>query len=248
MPLPCPRSLKAKAIVVVILAASLLVFSMSVLSYFNVLVCFGPGGTDYSIHGVDVSRHQGQIDWTVVSASGIRFAFIKATEGGDYVDEKFIENWHKAAESNIHRGAYHVFTYCRSGSEQAANFIDNVPLDRYSLRPAADLSSGDKCRDQLDDDLLLREFSVFRREVEQKFGAPPILYSSGNSRLTRLLNSEGTRLEWVRGLFVDPNWFYGNEWTIWQYSTRGQVNGIVGNVDMNVFRGKENELRLIMIR
>ena len=46
------------------------------------------------IHGIDVSRYQGKIDWAAVRGAGTQFAFIKATEGGDYVDPRFLENWH----------------------------------------------------------------------------------------------------------------------------------------------------------
>src|ERR687883_942901 len=59
------------------------------------------------IQGIDVSRHQGRIDWASVSAAGTQFAFIKATEGGDHMDERFLENWQGAKAAGIPRAAYH---------------------------------------------------------------------------------------------------------------------------------------------
>ena len=72
------------------------------------------------IHGIDVSRWQGRIDWASVRAAGTQFAFIKATEGGDHVDPRFLENWYGAARAGVPRGAYHFMYWCRPAHEQAA--------------------------------------------------------------------------------------------------------------------------------
>ncbi|HEY0354262.1 MAG TPA: GH25 family lysozyme, partial [Enterovirga sp.] len=56
------------------------------------------------IHGIDVSKWQGRIDWASVRDAGTQFAFIKATEGGDHVDERFMENWHGAKQAGVPRG------------------------------------------------------------------------------------------------------------------------------------------------
>ena len=62
------------------------------------------------IHGIDVSKWQGTVDWAAVRAAGTQFVFIKATEGGDHVDDRFLENWNGAGAVGIPRGAYH-FVY-----------------------------------------------------------------------------------------------------------------------------------------
>ena len=66
-----------------------------------------PTPDDFAIHGIDVSRYQGDIDWRRVKRAGTEFAWIKATEGGDYVDPKFMENWNQARAAGVPRGAYH---------------------------------------------------------------------------------------------------------------------------------------------
>ena len=53
----------------------------------------GPYPHDFPIHGIDVSNHQGDIDWNAVRQSNVRFAYIKATEGGDHADETFMLHW-----------------------------------------------------------------------------------------------------------------------------------------------------------
>jgi lysozyme len=65
------------------------------------------------IQGIDVSYWQGDIDWLKVREAGVHFAFIKATEGGDHLDPKFLENWEGAKRVGIARGAYHFIYWCR---------------------------------------------------------------------------------------------------------------------------------------
>src|SRR5687768_1484289 len=70
-----------------------------------------PSDERYPIRGIDVSHHQGAVDWKKVEAAGIDFAYIKATEGRDHRDPRFDANW-RAAEGALARGAYHFFTFC----------------------------------------------------------------------------------------------------------------------------------------
>ena len=93
--------------------------------------------TDHDVHGVDVSRFQGEIDWTRAANSGVEFAFIKATEGGDRVDPKFKDNWRATRRAGIPRGAYHFYYFCRPAKDQAEWFIKNVPAECGSPAPGA---------------------------------------------------------------------------------------------------------------
>ena len=81
-----------------------------------------PNSTRFPVRGIDVSHHQGDIDWHIVKAAGVDFAFIKASEGGDYRDREFARNWEEAGRAGIARGAYHFFTFCTAGLDQAHNF------------------------------------------------------------------------------------------------------------------------------
>ena len=86
-----------------------------------------PSPSNYEVSGIDVSKYQGDIDWNSVRAAGVRFAWIKATEGGDRVDEKFAQNWAAAKAAGVPRGAYHFAYWCRPMEEQAAWFTAHVP-------------------------------------------------------------------------------------------------------------------------
>ncbi|MBL8582261.1 MAG: glycosyl hydrolase, partial [Rhizobiaceae bacterium] len=92
-----------------------------------------------AVHGVDVSRWQGEIDWVKLRSQGANFAYIKATDGGDHLDPMFRKNWRAAHAAGLKRGAYHFFYWCRSGSEQADWFIRNVPRETGALPPVIDV-------------------------------------------------------------------------------------------------------------
>src|SRR5437870_491382 len=108
-------------------------------SYFGLWIPNYPSERAYPVRGLDVSNHQGSIDWKAVQRSGTRFAYIKATEGADFKDQTFSTNWTQCGEARLVRGAYHFFTLGTSGKLQAANFIDSVPVDPGALPPAIDL-------------------------------------------------------------------------------------------------------------
>ena len=93
-----------------------------------------PSDRDFPSQGIDVSHHQGPIEWPLLPRQGVDFAYIKATEGGDFRDSAFAANWAGARAAGIARGAYHFFTLCRSGADQAANFIAAVPADPVRTR------------------------------------------------------------------------------------------------------------------
>ncbi|RUU00870.1 glycoside hydrolase, partial [Mesorhizobium sp. USDA-HM6] len=94
---------------------------------------------NYAIHGTDVSKYQTAVDWPAAKASGISFAFIKATEGGDRFDEYFNEHWARTKASAIPRAAYHFFYFCTPAATQARWFIANVPKDRSAMPPVLDM-------------------------------------------------------------------------------------------------------------
>ena len=94
---------------------------------------------EYAIKGIDVSQHNGVIDWRLVAASGIDFAYIRATQGRTVADRSFAKNWAEAEAAGLRRGAYHFYNWCASAMEQIANFTKVVPVDPDALPPIIDL-------------------------------------------------------------------------------------------------------------
>src|ERR1044071_3304348 len=81
------------------------------LCFFGIWIPNEPAPARYPVRGIDVSHHQGNIDWKSVKTSGITFAYLKATEGSDFADADFPANWHGSAKPGLVRGAYHFFTF-----------------------------------------------------------------------------------------------------------------------------------------
>jgi lysozyme len=199
---------------------------------------FEPDRKRYPLRGIDVSHHQGQIDWTAASRDRVVFAYIKATEGGDHRDTRFQANWAEARGAGLVVGAYHFFTLCRPGIDQARNFIDVVPRAEGTLPPALDLEFTGNCPARPEADRLKQEIDAFLGAVETHFGRPVILYV--DETLEAMYPSVlPARMRWVRFISAPPA---TAEWTFWQYSETGQIDGIAKPVDLNVFRSDHSEL------
>ena len=194
-----------------------------------------PSESEFPVQGVDVSHHQGRIDWPSLKAQGVDFAYIKASEGGDFRDPMFTANFEGAAGSGIAPGAYHFFTLCRSGAEQAANFNRVVPDHPRLLPPAVDLEFGGNCSARPKRAALLRELGIFLRSVEARSGKPALLYLTAEFDAHYRVSEAVDRPLWLRSIVRRPA--YGaRPWRIWQVSNFRQLRGIHGRVDWNVAR------------
>jgi lysozyme len=194
-----------------------------------------PWAARYEVQGVDVSHHQGAIDWRALAADDIAFAYIKATEGGDHVDPRFAENWEAAGETELYRGAYHFFTLCRPGAQQAANFIAVVPRAAGALPPALDLEHMGPCREGPTMPDVIAEARIWLDRVEAHYGVRPIIYTTREFHDAHLAELSGERF-WIRSIAAQPS-FRGRDWVIWQHHNRGHKRGVQGPIDLNAFRG-----------
>lgn len=188
----------------------------------------------YPIHGIDVSHHQGAIDWTKVAGDGVAFAYLKATEGGDHRDREFARHWREARAAGIAVGAYHFFTFCRPGAQQAANILAVVPAAADALPPAVDLEFGGNCGRVPDGAVMRRELDAFLAPVERATGKRAILYVTPEF-FAAYRDHLPARGLWRRSILRAPD--NAVPWQLWQYHNRGRVDGIRGPVDLNVFYG-----------
>ncbi|MEP0236301.1 GH25 family lysozyme [Roseibium sp.] len=186
----------------------------------------------YPVRGIDVSRHQGAIDWHQVAADDVAFAYMKASEGGDFKDKAFSANWKNAGDAGLVRGAYHFFSLCKSGAEQAANFLQELPVQDAMLPPVIDIEFEGNCARRPTRDELLREVSDFVTQVEQASGREVMLYAPEDVYFAYLTGQGLSRPLWARSIWRSPG--YANEWAMWQYHQRGDIAGIEGEVDLNV--------------
>lgn len=201
----------------------------------------GPGPDRYTIHGIDVARYQGTINWPEVRRAGISFAYIKATEGGDLVDPRFQENWRNARRAGIPRGAYHFYYFCRSAEEQARWFIRNVPKDPQALPPVLDMEwnpFSPTCTKRPPSSVVRSEAQIFVRMIEQHYGKRPVIYTAIDFHRDTLIGRVRRVDFWLRSVANEPHVTYpGQRWKIWQYTGTGVVPGVTGPVDINVFNG-----------
>ncbi len=176
----------------------------------------------------------------------VDFVFIKATEGGDFKDSRFLQNWRNAQRVGIPRGAYHFFTFCRSGATQATNFIDTVPVEPQTLPPVIDLEFGGNCQARPSPERLERELQEFIAAVEQVYQRSPLLYVTYEA-YEAYSKGRFEHLEiWIRDIFWTPELSDRRPWRIWQYSNRGRLRGIPTYVDLNVFAGSEEAFQQLI--
>lgn len=204
--------------------------------------------TNYTVHGIDVSKYQKLIDWSSVKAMEvddvrISFAFIKATEGNINEDRFFARNWRKAKQANLTRGAYHFFIATKSGRTQAENFISTVEIEPGDLPPVLDVEQNFgvpsvKIRQRVKEWLSI---------VEEYYGVRPIIYTNVDFYKQHLQDEFDDYPLWVAHYINKGKPRIYRDWHFWQYSETGRVNGIVSKVDFNVFNGDSLDFRRILV-
>lgn len=184
-------------------------------------------------YGIDVSHHQGTIDWPAVAGDGITFAYVKASEGGDWVDEDFAESWAGARKAGLDRGAYHFFSLCTPGAAQARHFLAVVPPDEHALAPAVDLELAGNCAERPAPDAVRTELVAFLRLVEDAWKVPVLLYVGDDFEDVYPVRADLGRPLWERRFFFRPD-IAG--WHIWQLHGFANVAGVNGRVDLDIMR------------
>ncbi len=215
--------------------------------------CYGLKGygicmpSGYQVHGIDISHYQGDINWNMLKQTRqgqfpISFIFMKATEGGDYSDDKFVANFDSARAHGFVRGAYHFYNPKTDANKQADFFINSVQLEPGDLPPVLDIEKKGKDIKKLQADL-----KVWLRKVESHYGVKPIIYASYKYK-TRYLNDSvfNSYPYWIAHYYVDSV-RYDGDWKFWQHTDVGTLPGIDEKVDLNVFNGSLQELKRMQL-
>lgn len=187
----------------------------------------------YPIVGVDLSAHNGDVDFQKVAEAGVSFVFLKATEGTTFRDSKFRKNYFAARDAGLKVGAYHFFRFDSDGYDQGRNFLETVDSLDFDLPLAIDVEEWSNPDDLPTEKIALNIRAMIfslegcRRKV--------ILYTNkrGYDRFVR------NRLEempmWVCS-FTNPP-IDSDNWQLWQHSHESHIDGIKGKVDLNTFNG-----------
>jgi lysozyme len=199
------------------------------------------------LDGVDVSYHQGTIDWQQVAAAGKRFAFVRTSAGTLTADTAYAANRSGARAAGITVGSYH-FANPDNAANDAANeaswFLRNATIGSGDLVPVLDfeVSNG------LDAATLTAWAQTWLGQVYAATGVRPIIYTNANFWQTSMADTDwfarnGYSVLWIAHwtTAIQPNvpagFWGGNGWTFWQHSSTGFVPGISGQVDLDRFRG-----------
>ena len=177
------------------------------------------------VSGISISKFQGIIDWdTLRNNTEIKFVYIRATEGSDYVDARYNNNITNARNSGIKVGSYHFLSTRSPISSQFENFINTVKIEDQDLVPLIDCETiGKWTPAQLRDSL-----ELFANMVEQHFGCKPMVYTSQPFFTSNLGTRFANYLLWIaKYSSIEPN--IGYDWTLWEFADDCKVPGIEGN-------------------
>ena len=198
--------------------------------------------------GVDVAAHQHPggtpIDWSKVRSDGQSFAFVKATEGGDWVNPHYAQDIQAANAAGLKTGAYHYARPAGDAKTQAANFAAQIALaPDQTLPPALDIEVAEgKSAAQLE-----QWIEEFTSELKRLTGRTPMIYTYKYFWMGQMNNSQkfSDMPLWLAAYQDQAPEAVGgwNELSFWQRSGSGKVAGISTDVDMNLFNGSKQQLQ-----
>ncbi len=187
-----------------------------------------------NVKGIDVSHHQGNINWRNTAIDNhVQYAYIKATEGSTHTDRLYSRNIGEARAAKIPVGSYHFYRPRESPTTQLLNLTRTVPnLRNQDLVPMIDV----EVRGKENIHLFRRNLRQFLRGVEKHYGVKPIIYTGANFYNKYLFGYFDEYMYMMARYAEDPPAPNGNPKLImWQYSESGSVAGIRGDVDLSTF-------------
>ena len=199
-------------------------------------------GAEAAIKGIDVSTYQNKIDWEKVAADGVKFAIIRLgyrgySSGKLVTDDRFEENIKGAIKAGVNVGVYFV-TQAVSVEEaeaEAAYVLEAIAPYKISFPVVLDIedAASSSARTNLLTASERTDYTIAFCEEVKKKGYTPMLYCNIRWFMEKLELSRLTEYDkWFAQYFNRP--FFPYEFQIWQYTNKGRVNGIEGDVDLNL--------------
>ena len=207
------------------------------------------------VYGMDVSHHQGDIDWSNLAlycdSKGVAykgkihkskyiqpvfFVYVKATEGATYIDPTYAVRIIEASHHGLTKGAYHFMRLGSDVKEQVKNFLTTATWTRGDMPPALDIEDEKEIR-QYGVPHLLNWVYTWLEDVETSMRVRPIIYTTEKIRDNYLRKDPRFAKYqcWIaRYREAGPE---SNVWRIWQFTEKGKVSGYKGSIDGNIFKG-----------
>jgi lysozyme len=193
------------------------------------------------VYGIDVSAHQGSIEWKEVKqidGKPVSFVYIKATEGAKLKDRRYSYNLSEARRYGLKVGSYHYFKSNRTANQQFANFASTASISKQDLIPVVDV---EEITGGTTPEIFHRNLSQFLLLLEKHYGKKPIIYSQNNFYRKHLADSYSDYQVMLARYHTNrPN--ACDDWLIWQYSEAGRIAGISRSVDLNILNSVDFEL------
>jgi lysozyme len=193
----------------------------------------------YTIRGIDISHYNDIYNWNLLK-QGLTFSIIKASEGSRTGDNEFNHNWEMAGKMKLTRGAYHFFSPSISAEKQFDLFKIKVHLKPGDLPPILDVEKAFTN---------MNEVNKWLKLAEKHYGVKPIIYSDYVYFMTFMKGRVDNYPLWLVFNYkykVIPH-FLNYDCIFLQYNQAGSVNGIRGNVDLDVFLGDKNEFQKLLV-
>lgn len=191
------------------------------------------------IVGIDVSKHTGIINWDIIKRQGVDFAYIKSTEGADYLDPRYLYNIKEAKDAGVLVGAYHFFRFHRTGKEQADNFLSQVNVRELDLPPVVDVEDWGQYNFSKNTGVVAAEVQSFINNIESRTSRRVVIYADKNSYRKYIEGRFRNNPIWICSIGTPPQ--ISQKWTLWQKSQRGKCSGASGIVDINLFNGDSKD-------
>lgn len=187
-----------------------------------------PCSIEDTILGIDVSYHNGRIDWKALKANHpeVEFVYIRCAVGHNRVDTLYKYNVRSAREVGIKTGPY-VYYFANSNSTaQFKNFKDHVLMDEHDLVPVLDIER----QSVYGVDNLRRGLSNWLQLVENEYGVKPAIYTNLGYFEEYLYGYFNEYPKWIAAYSRCPS---NVDWDIHQFSENGRFIGAEGYIDMN---------------
>lgn len=202
------------------------------------------------VFGIDISHYQKKetINWQALhiiqETIPISFVVLRATMGSNATDKHFHHFWKTTKHFGYIRGAYHFYRPDENPIKQARNYLSVIRLESCDMFPILDVETVPSVKTEHQ---FLKDVETWLEIVEQYYGKPPIIYTSAWF-YTRYLKKIASRYPlWIANYNVELSPIDGENWKIWQFSDKGEVRGIDGKVDINVFNGDISELKQLTL-
>lgn len=183
-----------------------------------------------SVFGIDVSHHQGAINWNMVATdSKAGFVYIKGTESTSHVDDEYERNIREAKRLGIPVGTYHFFSPKASGLIQYQNFASIVDIRMQDLIPVVDVEH----RGKVSLAYFHTQLKTLLEEIERAYGVKPIIYTGVNFYNKYLAGMYRKYRFFIARYNTDeqPELCEDVPIVLWQFTSQGNINGIKGHVD-----------------